>query len=212
MNEAVFKTLKQKDYIVKSFLFKVATELKLSLNDLILLIYFLNQDIPTLDINKIENETYLSEDEILEAYTNLLNINLISVEVKEIDNKVSEIINLDNILKDVSSDLAKTIKKDKETNLFEKIEGEFGRTLSPMEYEIINSWLDDKIEEELIEEALKEAIFNGAKSLRYIEKILLHWKDLGYKSKSDIKRGLKKESDNTVVNLLDDYDWLADEE
>ena len=39
MNEVVFKTLKQKDFIVKSFVLKVATELNLSLSDTILLIY-----------------------------------------------------------------------------------------------------------------------------------------------------------------------------
>ena len=40
MNEVVFKTLKEKDFIIKNFLIKVALELKLSLNETILLVYF----------------------------------------------------------------------------------------------------------------------------------------------------------------------------
>ena len=53
MNEVVFKTLKQKDFIVKSFVLKVATELNLSLSDTILLIYLSNQEVPILDVDNI---------------------------------------------------------------------------------------------------------------------------------------------------------------
>ena len=41
MNEVVFKTLKEKDFIVKNYLLKVAADLKLTLNDTLLLIYFM---------------------------------------------------------------------------------------------------------------------------------------------------------------------------
>ena len=43
MNEVVFKTLKEKDFIIKNYLIKVALELKLSLNETLLLVYFMNQ-------------------------------------------------------------------------------------------------------------------------------------------------------------------------
>ena len=41
MNDLVFNTLKEKDFIVKSYLLKVSVSLNLNLNDFILLIYFI---------------------------------------------------------------------------------------------------------------------------------------------------------------------------
>ena len=63
MNEVVFKTLKEKDFIIKNFLIKVALELKLSLNETILLVYFMNQEEPTLNIENITSNVYLNEED-----------------------------------------------------------------------------------------------------------------------------------------------------
>jgi DNA replication protein len=61
-------------------------------------------------------------------------------------------------------------------NLFQLFEQEFGRPLSPMEYETINGWLDqDGYAEELIRFALKESVFAGKLHFRYIDRILLEW-------------------------------------
>ncbi len=212
MNDVVFKTLKGKDFIVKNYLLKVAVELRLSLNEMILLIYFMNQEEPTLNIENISSSVYLSEEEIMEAFTRLVGINLISMNViKAKDGTRSEIISCDNVIKHVSSELAKEHKKEKKSNLFEIFESEFGRGLSPMEYEIIDDWLRQGMNEELIEEALREATLNNAKSLRYISKILLTWQEKGYKSKHDIVRGYKKESESSASADLFDYNWLENE-
>ena len=61
-------------------------------------------------------------------------------------------------------------------DLFAVFEREFGRPLSPMELETISAWLDqDRYPEELIRFALKEAVFAGKLSFRYIDRILLEW-------------------------------------
>ncbi|WP_028546751.1 DnaD domain-containing protein [Paenibacillus taiwanensis] len=61
-------------------------------------------------------------------------------------------------------------------NLFEIFEKEFGRPLSPMEYETIAGWIDDdRYPLELILLALKEAVFAGKIHFRYIDRILLEW-------------------------------------
>ncbi|WP_256757353.1 DnaD domain-containing protein [Cohnella sp. WQ 127256] len=61
-------------------------------------------------------------------------------------------------------------------NLFILFEQEFGRPLTPMEYETINGWLDqDQYAEELIRFALKESVFAGKLHFRYIDRILLEW-------------------------------------
>ena len=101
-------------------------------------------------------------------------------------------------------------------NVFEMIEKEFGRTLSSMEYEIIKAWLNNNISEELIKEALKEAVFNGVSNLRYIDKILYEWGKLGIKNKEDVEKNRKKhnekKSDNKDnVDIDIDWNWFDDD-
>lgn len=63
-----------------------------------------------------------------------------------------------------------------QVSLFAVFEREFGRPLSPMEVETIGGWLDqDKYAEELILFALKESVFAGKLSFRYMDRILLEW-------------------------------------
>jgi len=62
------------------------------------------------------------------------------------------------------------------SDLFSVFEQELGRLLSPMECETISTWLDqDRYSEELIRMALKEAVFAGKLSLKYIDRILFDW-------------------------------------
>lgn len=61
-------------------------------------------------------------------------------------------------------------------NLFQKIEVEFGRPLSPIERQTIQEWLqDDKYRPEIINLALKEAVLNQVYSLKYMDRILINW-------------------------------------
>ncbi|MBH5317910.1 DnaD domain protein [Paenibacillus sp. GSMTC-2017] len=62
------------------------------------------------------------------------------------------------------------------SDMFSVFEQEFGRLLSPMECETISSWIDqDRYTDEIILFALKEAVFAGKVSLKYIDRILLEW-------------------------------------
>lgn len=212
MNEVVFKTLKEKDYVVKNFLIKVATELKLSLNETILLIYFMNQEEPTLNIENITSNMYLTENEIMEAFSRLVSINLISVDViKKEDGTRVEVISLDNIIKQATTDITKTHISREKDNLFDVFEREFARPLSTMEFEIINEWLNEGFSKEMIIEALRESVYNGYHSLKNISSQLNFWKEKGYKNKTDIAKGLRSESDNNVLTELFDYNWLDEE-
>ena len=48
--------------------------------------------------------------------------------------------------------------------------------MSPMECEMLTQWVDqDGYSEELILAALREAVFSGKASFRYIDRILLEW-------------------------------------
>ncbi len=212
MNEVVFNTLKEKDFIIKNFLIKVALELKLTLNETLLLVYFMNQEEPTLNIPNITSSVYLQEKEIMEAFSKLISINLITVNVVKDEKGIrKEIISLDNIIRYVTTDITKNHNTHENENLFETFEREFGRTLSTMEFEIINEWLDSGYSKELILESLKECVYNGYKSLKSISSQLDYWKEKGYKTKEDIQNSLKEEAEKSEPLDLFDYNWLEDE-
>ena len=212
MNEVVFKTLKNKDFIIKNYIFRVALELELSIQELILLIYFMNQEEPSFNIRLIKSQTYLTEEQALEAFQRLQAINVIDVIVeKGEDGTYHEIVSLDNLIKQVTSEITSTHKNDKKNDIYTKFETEFGRPISPLEIEMINSWITNGTELEIIEEALKEAVYNGAKNLKYIEKILYNWRSKGYKTVMDVKKGIKQETELEKTKELFDYNWLDEE-
>ena len=60
--------------------------------------------------------------------------------------------------------------------IFQTIESEIGRPLTPMEMQTIGQWFDqDHFEPDLMLLAIQEAVANNARSLRYIETILINW-------------------------------------
>lgn len=68
----------------------------------------------------------------------------------------------------------KTIKEQL-TNIYESFQRELGRSLSPIEVSTIREWVSLGYTDETIIDALKEAINQGKKSLKSVDKILLSW-------------------------------------
>lgn len=212
MNDVIFKTLKEKDFIIKNYLIKVVTELKLDINDFLLLVYFLNQDIPTLNLENITSTVYLDTNQIMTSLNKLTSLDLIELKViKDENNRKIEVISMDNIIKFITSDITKKQNTINSEKLFELFETEFGRTISPMEYEIVNDWIKKGFSIELIELALKEAVYHGAKNFKYIYKILLNWQEKGYKSKSDVSTALKHDTEDNLLTDLFEYNWIDEE-
>lgn len=215
-NKILEGLIKEKDYNLKKLLFKIVKDFDLNVNEFMLLIYFMNQDCPILDVNDINNVTFMEPKIILQSFKALSIKGLISAKVTPVKDKISETIDLTNVYRAMVSDINYDIKKKSEKNIFEVFEKEFGRTLSPMEYEIINGWLSNQLSEELILGALKEATYNGVSSLRYIDRILLEWSKKGFKNMNDVNNFLeKKDNQNKARNeekVLFDYNWLEDDE
>ena len=96
-------------------------------------------------------------------------------------------------------------------DIYSEFEQEFGRTLSPIEYELIGSWRDIN-SDEIITLALKEAVYNGVNNLRYIDKILHEWNKKGLKTKEAIMKDKMTFANKKVEKKeLFDYDWLNEE-
>ena len=81
-----------------------------------------------------------------------------------------------------------------------------------MEVEIIKAWLDKMYSEELILEALKEAVYNGATNIRYVDTILYEWNKNNLKTKEDVEKHLQNRYKEKKLEdtALYDYNWLED--
>jgi len=211
-NEVIYDIIKNKDYIIRPFLFKIIKENNLDINETLLLIYLSNQEHPVLELSLIRNLTSLTNEEILSSFTSLTSKGLINTEIKKDGEKVIEEISLDGIYKLAAVNINKKVSKKQEKNIFELFESEFGRTLSPMEYEFINAWISSGMKEDIIKEALKEATYNGVSNLRYIDKIIYEWNKRGYKTVEQIRNNKfkKEENDKKEVNFFE-YNWLDED-
>ena len=165
------------------------------------------------DYNAIVNQVRDELNEVLELINSLCEKNIIKIEMEKINNIRTEVINLNLLYEKIAFALTEVEEKN-ETNLYSVFETEFGRTLSPMEFEIINGWVDTGYSEELIKLALKEATYNGVSNLRYIDKIIFEWGKKGIKNKEDVENNRKQFKNNNVNKNkeLFDYDWLNDNE
>lgn len=89
--------------------------------------------------------------------------------------------------------IAKKAQQQAPTNVFLAFEEEFGRPLSPMECGMMNDWIDqDGIAEEVILVALREAVLSKKLNVRYIDRILLNWKQSGVRTAQDATEQARK--------------------
>lgn len=209
-NKVLIDLLKvDKDYIIPSIIIKNYDKLQIEGLDFILLIYLINQrDDISFNIVKISNELNIESSTLLESINNLNEKNYISIDMKKNENNViEEYISLELFYNKLYSLLIDNNEKERESDIFSVFEKEFGRTLSPTEINKINDWLENDISEELIKEALREAIINGGNSIRYIDTILFNWIKKGYKNVEDIKHKKDNKRDDDFEEIYD-YDWL----
>ena len=178
--------LKEKPIILPRYLFKYYLRLGITAEELIILIFIIDKgDKIIYNPEEIGRSLGLDKYKVMEILSSLDEKKIISISVeKNKNNKSEEYILLDLLYKKIIGLIID--KKDEEKNLdnsdiFSIFESEFGRPISSMECQIIKGWIDDNFSHELIMEALKEAIYNGVTSLKYIETILYNWRKKGDK-------------------------------
>lgn len=194
--------------IIPGYVIKNYDKLGLEGFDLILLLYFINQrENITFNITKISSDLNIESSKVLELINELNEKNYISIEMRKNDTGViEEFISTELFFNKISSMLMEEQDNNGSNDIYTIFENEFGRVLSPTEVEIVNKWTESNISEDLIKEALKEAVLNGVHNMRYIDSILFSWTKKGYKKVEDIKR--KKNSKDDDVEEIYDYDWL----
>ena len=207
----IIELLKNINYQVSQVLLFNYKNINITDRQLIILIYLINQKENIYNAKQISSDLKIELNTVFEEINSLCEKNIIKIEMKRINKVINETINLDMLYEKLAFSLNQVEEKE-DTNLYSIFETEFGRTLSPMEYEIINSWKDNDYTDELIILALKEATYNGVSNLRYIDKIIYEWGKKGIKSKEDVEKNRKQfKNNNTTKKELFDYDWLNNE-
>lgn len=197
-------------YTVDKLVLKKAKEMNLDVNSLILLIYFLNQKNKEIfNYKKILEDLSFNEKELLDSISVLKDKKMLSIYMEKNESGIlEEKVDISSFYEIIFSKLLDEEKEEtNQKDLYDSFEKEFGRTLSPMEYEIINNWVEQKISNELILAALKETVFNGVNNLRYVDKILYEWNKKGIKNASDIVKKEKKDEEDKKETYFE-YDWL----
>ncbi len=208
MNKNIIEELLRvnNNLIIPSYLIKYISKLNIEVNELIVLIYFLNnKEKLVFNPKKISDDVYIDQNQILDIINSLIEKQYISIEMKKENGIIEEFISLDLFFKKINSYMIEKERDNNSNDIYSKVENSFGRTLSPVEYETINKWIEGNISPDLIECALKEAILNNVRSIRYIDKILYEWNKKGYKTSKDI---ISKESKEEYIEEIYDYDWL----
>ena len=83
-----------------------------------------------------------------------------------------------------------------------KIQENFGRTIAPLEADLIESWVKEIDDTRKIDYAINETITNGVRNLRYTDKILKNIKNRNYE---DLIQNPKEEEPDLDIP---EYDWL----
>ena len=203
----IIKLLQAKTLTIPEILITNYQKLDITTDELLIVIYLMNDNDKLFNPKQISHYFSLKLPDTLELINNLCDKGIIKIKVKKRGNVREEYLDLDGLYQKLSFLIIKKDEKTNESSIFSKFESEFGRTLSPIEYELINSWLENTTEE-LINLALKEAVYNGVTNLRYIDKIIHDWTKKGIKSEKDLikqKTTIKKENNLTETF---DYDWL----
>ncbi|MBE6150693.1 MAG: DnaD domain protein [Firmicutes bacterium] len=213
-NKMLVDIVKSKNVVIPLYLYKLKDKLDISMDEFMLMMYLYNEgELVLFDLNRISNELGLKINDLMNMIGILNGKGLIELKVITNDkNVMEEYISLENFYNKISLLLmdSKEEQEEDNSNVFSMIEQEFGKTLSPIEYEIIKAWLESNKSVELIGCALKESVMNGVRNLRYMDKILYEWEKKGIRTKADVESHMnnrRKKEESKKVDVFD-YDWL----
>ena len=214
---------KQGNMVIPLYFLQHYKEFALSMEQFVFLMYLYNLGNRTVfDPGKFGQDLNMDTSNVMNMIGVLTDKHLIRVEVlKNEKGLMEELVILDDLYSKLSLIMIDQVNKSSnsaDSSIFEVVEKEFGRTLSPIEYEIIKAWLDSGMSEEIIKEAIKEATFNNANSLRYIDRVLFEWGKLGIKTAEDVAKNRKKRNeaktkqpDDIDMDMVD-WDWFDEDE
>lgn len=128
-------------------------------------------------------------------------------EIEAVFDALPALERLDKIVENHSS-VAQAISQNVLKDLVETFQQELGRLLTPFEIEDLTKTIqDDKTSPELVTVALREAVFNGKASWKYIQAILRNWRREGITTVAQVeaKREEREAANPQNITVSDDF-------
>ncbi|MCI5701198.1 MAG: DnaD domain protein [Erysipelotrichaceae bacterium] len=217
MNKSKFnKVIQDGNIVIPLYILKYFKKLNITMDEFIFLMYLYNKQ-DNLDFNpeKISLDLNIDIMEVMGYISTLTDKGYLNLQVKKTDNNLlEEVIDLSSFYEKISILLINN--EEIETNnkgILSFVEKELARPISSLEIQMIEGWKNNNISDELIKEAIRLALNDGVYSLKYIDKILIDWKNHGYKDVNDVKNTKQdKQVEENINDDITDWDWLEDEE
>ena len=195
--------LHQGQLTIPNVLLKYYRQIGLNERELVVLLQLqaANQQDGFPNFQTIAQQMNCSRDELFEAIQSLINKQVLTIHtIQNSAGKSEDRLNFDvlyeklwHCLQQQQKQAAEKEETLKLQDLYTLFEQEFGRSLSPIELDTLNMWLDDdQYAPELIQMALKEAVLNQVYSLKYIDRILLSWEKKNITTKAQVLEESKK--------------------
>ncbi len=207
--DKILNMLKDKDISIPKVLLMNYKKLKLNEAELIILLFLINSS--EYNPKLISDTMDIKMPLLLEMIALLEEKGILKIELKKVNEIQMEVCNLDNLYEKLALLIMENKEDEKKSTIYDIFETELGRTLSPIEYELVSEWLNNN-SEEILKLALKEATYNGVSNFRYIDRIIHEWNKKGIKTREDVIRNneeFKRKKMSTKQELFD-YDWLND--
>jgi len=210
--DKILNLLKDKNISIPRILLLNYKKLRLNESELIIIIFLINSSEYNPKI--ISDSMDIKLPLLLEMISLLEEKGIVKIELKKINDVQMEVCNLDGLYEKLALLIMedKVVEKESKSSIYDTFETELGRTLSPIEYELVSEWLNNN-SEEILKLALKEATYNGVSNFRYIDRIIHEWSKKGIKTQEDVIRNNEEFKRKKVApkQELFDYDWLNDQ-
>ena len=164
---------------VNKILFDHYADLNLDEKSLIVLLRLIekeNEEFAGFD--SLISGTTMTKQEVISIIQDLIQLDLVGIETKEIDDKWVEMYTFDTLYQKLIQFITpitkpKNSSKEEISEVFQYIESLYGRALTPAEFERIGEWIStDHYDTETIKEGVDMAFKNDVTSLQYVERIL----------------------------------------
>lgn len=213
MDERILSLIMDKPIFIPRVLLANYRNLNITEEELVVIIMIISQGNKVVyDPISISNLINMDKIKVMELINNLIEKGVINSIIEKNNKKKEEYLSLEPLYMKIVNIVLDKEEENKEVkhSVFDAFEQELGKTISPMQYNKIIEWINSGISDEIIIEALREAVLNDVKNFNYIDSIISNWQSKGIKTKEDIlkekakHRSSKEKKDVEVM----DIDWL----
>ena len=143
--DKILNMLKDKDISIPKVLLMNYKKLKLNEAELIILIFLINSS--EYNPKLISDTMDIKMPLLLEMIALLEEKGILKIELKKVNEIQMEVCNLDNLYEKLALLIMENKEDEKKSTIYDIFETELGRTLSPIEYELVSEWLNNNSEE-----------------------------------------------------------------